>query len=221
MAGSGCVQYRCTGTCHYVHTDFSWNRGDGSWDLLSRDFGLEDIQVKMCRKLKSWYFLNGQMWEGGANLSRPLRKLKTLCKYCLITSDIFGTLEKVGYLVSGITLFLFTMCHLRNDKFEQVTYMWQIQRTETGIPAFLRFVTTTATPCLCFYCKTVPHFLLLKTLWIWQLASYFLLAQRSGMLIFLHLKCHRSQSYYGKYLFSLIYFAPILCQTWLFMSKEC
>lgn len=171
----------------------------------------------MFRRLKSWYSLmsgcgrenqaSQSDWESWRHYANVVRLLVTF----------LGHLEEAGYLTTGITVSFFSTWHPRNDKFELEAYMWQVQWTETGMHALLRFGLYHCHSMLAFPLRSCVSFSAAGNPMALAIGILFLLAQRSGILIFPYLKCHRSQSYYGKYLFSLMY----LLQSYVKHSSLC
>lgn len=58
-----------------------------------------------------------------SSIPRQSRKLKTLCKHCLITGDILRQLKTAGSLMTATTLSVVTMCCPRDDGFELEAYV--------------------------------------------------------------------------------------------------
>lgn len=104
---------------------------------------------------------------------------------------------------------LFTMYYSSNITCHSLeAYAWKTQSIEIGMWNFVIFGGHHHHTVLAFWLQSSISF---SVAWVNHVNSaigiLFVLAERSGGLTFLHLKCHKSQSYYREHLFLVHYFA--------------
>lgn len=149
------------------------------------------------------------MWGVRRCIPWQFRKFETLFKHCSVICDNkkhwYYVPEKVGYLKAGSIPSLFTMyCSSNTMGLSLEANTWKIQSIEIGMWTFLRLgwhqqhtiLAFWLQSCISFSASRVNHVDL-------AIGVLFVLTERSGRLIFLRLKCHKSHSYYREHLFLL------------------